>query len=158
MNKTFLYLIGILVLLFQAILSEFLSLNGVRPDFILIFILYISVNIGSFHGVLSGFLLGVLSDFLGIGSAFGISPLTYTLTGYLLGIFCNQNKTTSQLRFHTVWIGIINLHFLCTTFIRYQITVIENPLHYVILWICTSLYTLGFIGILQIIHPIYKNH
>tara|TARA_B100001750_G_C15481626_1_gene585791 strand:+ start:1317 stop:1793 length:477 start_codon:yes stop_codon:yes gene_type:complete len=155
MNQINIYIIGLIILGIQILLSDFLSLNGIRPDFILIFLLYVSVRHGSFIGILLGFTLGLFADLLGVSTSFGLSPLTYTLTGYILGLLCYHNKIHSQLQFHSVWLCIIFLHFFCTTFIRYQYTVIENPIQFILLWILTSLYTLGFTSILQIIKPLY---
>ena len=157
MNQIKIYIIGLIVLGIQILLSDFLSLNGVRPDFILIFLLYISVQQGSFKGILIGFTFGIFADLIGVSTSFGLSPLTYTLTGYILGLLCHYNKIHSQLQFHSVWICIIFFHFFCTTFIRYQSQVIENPIQFILLWILTSLYTLGFTGILQIIKPLYMK-
>ena len=157
MNQIKIYVIGLIIFGGQILLSDFLSLNGIRPDFNLIFILYISVQFGSFQGVLLGFSLGILADLLGVSSSFGLSPLTYSITGYILGLFFYHNKIHSQFQFNGVWLSIIFFHFLCTTFIRYQSIVIDNPIHFILLWILTSLYTLGFVGILQIINPLYKK-
>ena len=151
------YIIGLTILVIQILLSDFISLNGIRPDFILIFLLYISVQHGSFKGILLGFTLGIFADLLGVSTSFGLSPLTYTLTGYILGILFYHNKIHSQNHFHLIWICIILFHFLCTTFIRYQSIVFENPVHFILLWILTSTYTLGFTGILQVINPLYKK-
>ena len=151
------YIIGLTILVIQILLSDFISLNGIRPDFILIYLLYISIQHGSFKGILLGFILGIISDLLGVSTSFGLSPLTYTLTGYILGVLMYHNKIHSQLHFHGVWLCIIFFHFFCTTFIRYQSTVIENPVQFILLWILTSLYTLGFTGILQIITPLYRK-
>ena len=157
MNRIKIYVFGLIILAVQILLSDFLSINGIRPDFILIFIMYNSVRFGSFHGVSLGFILGIIADLLGIGTSFGLSPLTYTLTGYILGILFYHNKIYSQNHFHLIWICIILFHFLCTTFIRYQSIVFENPVHFILLWILTSTYTLGFTGILQVINPLYKK-
>ena len=157
MNRIKIYVFGLIILAVQILLSDFLSINGIRPDFILIFIMYNSVRFGSFQGVSLGFILGIIADLLGIGTSFGLSPLTYTLTGYILGILFYHNKIHSQSHFHLIWICIILFHFLCTTFIRYQSTVFENPVHFILLWILTSTYTLGFTGILQVINPLYKK-
>ena len=157
MNRIKIYVFGLIILAVQILLSDFLSINGIRPDFILIFIMYNSVRFGSFQGVSLGFILGIIADLLGIGTSFGLSPLTYTLTGYILGILFYHNKIHSQSHFHLIWICIILFHFLCTTFIRYQSIVFENPVHFILLWILTSTYTLGFTGILQVINPLYKK-
>ena len=135
MNRIKIYVFGLIILAVQILLSDFLSITGIRPDFILIFIMYNSVRFGCFHGVSLGFILGIIADLLGIGTSFGLSPLTYTLTGYILGILFYHNKIHSQHHFHLIWICIILFHFLCTTFIRYQSIVFENPVHFILLWI-----------------------
>ena len=114
MNQIKIYITGLIVLGIQILFSDFLSLNGIRPDFILIFLLYICVQHGSFKGILLGFNLGIFADLLGVSTSFGLSPLTYTLTGYILGLLCFHNKIHSKLQFHSVWLCIIFLHF-CKT-------------------------------------------
>ena len=151
------YFNGVLVIISQSILSEFLSINGIRPDFMLIYLIYISVQFGSTFGVILGFSLGIIADLLGVGTSFGLSSLTYTITGYLTGIFCNNNKTQSPFQFHSTWLTIVFIHFLLITFIRYQSIFIDNPIHYVFLWFLITMYTLGFIGILQFIKPLYQR-
>ena len=151
------YFYGFLIIIFQSILSEFLSINGIRPDFILIYLIYVSVQFGSTSGVIIGFILGIISDLLGVGTSFGLSPLTYTFTGYLTGIFCINNRTKSPFQFHTTWLTIVIIHFLLSTFIRYQSIFIDNSIHYITIWILTTMYTLGFIGILQIVKPLHRR-
>ena len=54
-------LVGVFSL--QFILADFLSIDGIRPDFVLIYILYIGLHHGSFPSVIVGFFLGLLVDF-----------------------------------------------------------------------------------------------
>ena len=70
MNRIKIYVFGLIILAVQILLSDFLSMNGIRPDFILIFIMYNSVRFGSFQGVSLGFILGIIADLLGIGTSF----------------------------------------------------------------------------------------
>jgi len=158
MNQNKPIAVGFIVLLLQIILSDFLSLDGVRPDFILIFLIYVSIRLGTFEGVLYGFSLGIIADLLGVSSYFGLSPLTYTITAYILGMLYQHRHFSSQFQFHATWLSVIFFHFLCNTFIRYQETVFEYPFHYISLWLLTTFYTLGFVGILQILNPLYQNN
>jgi len=158
MKQNKLIAVGCIVLLLQTILSDFLSLDGVRPDFILIFIIYVSIRLGPFEGILYGFSLGLIADLLGVSSFFGLSPLTYSITAYILGTIYQYRHFSSQIQFHATWLSIIFFHFLCNTFIRYQETVFEYPFHYISLWLLTTFYTLGFVLILQILNPLYQNN
>ena len=144
MNQIKIYIIGLIVLGIQILLSDFLSLNGIRPDFILIFLLYISVQQGSFKGILIGFTFGIFADLIGVSTSFGLSPLTYTLTGYLLGLLCHHNKIHSQLQFHSIWICIIFFHFFCTT-----LKIMKNELKKEDLLLCNKFP--GKIGISDVI-------
>lgn len=85
-----------LVLLFfvifeTAILSNMLFLPAV-PDFLLLATLYVSVHNGRLFGVSTGFLSGLMLDFLSV-SPFGLHCLLRTIIGYLSGIF---NKTLNM--------------------------------------------------------------
>ena len=65
------------VFMAQFLLVDFLSLNMIRPDFLVVYIFYISLVYGKTTGVLTGFLLGLLSDLSGVGSFF--HPYPYRL-------------------------------------------------------------------------------
>ena len=65
---------GVFVWLMQLILSDFLAIETVRPDFPVILILYWSVKYGRAVGTVSGFLLGLLVDLSGTATFFGLSP------------------------------------------------------------------------------------
>ena len=53
----------ITVFLIQILLSNILSIGDIRPDFIMIFIIYFAVNYGSFSGVLIGFSIGLITSY-----------------------------------------------------------------------------------------------
>ena len=72
------------VFMVQFLLVDFLSLNMIRPDFLVVYIFYISLVYGKTTGVLTGFLLGLLSDLSGVGSFFGLSPLSLSVTALSL--------------------------------------------------------------------------
>lgn len=74
-----------------AILSNAIFLPAV-PDFLLIVTLYVSVHNGRLFGVSSGFVSGMLLDFLSV-SPFGLNCLLRTIIGYIAGLF---NKTLNM--------------------------------------------------------------
>ena len=150
-------LIILLTFSFQVWSSEFFSLGTVDPDFCIIVLLYISIKNGSLIGVLFGFFIGLFIDF---GSAsnhfFGLTPLIYSSTGYFSGFLRGHNETLSKVYFTALWVIIIIGQFLIFTLIVYQDYLIQDPISFILKWLATSFYTLIFLGILQIMMPLYK--
>ena len=152
------YFILILVtFIFQAWTSEFFSLGTIDPDFCVIVLLYISIKNGGLIGILFGFFIGLFID---LGSAsnqfFGLTPLVYTSTGYFSGFLFGKAQKLSKVYFSILWIIIILCQFLIFTIIVYQDYLIQDPIGFLFKWFFTSLYTLIFLGILQIMIPLYK--
>ena len=78
---------GIAIWLIQLLIADFLALKTIRPDFMVILVLYWAIKHGRLAGTISGFLIGMLIDLSGTASFFGLSPLIYSVTGYLGGYF-----------------------------------------------------------------------
>ncbi len=143
--------------IFQSWTSEFFSLGTIDPDFCIILILYIAVKDGRMNGVIVGFIIGLLIDLSSSSNHFfGLTPLIYTSTGYLSGYLKGQNKKLNKTYFSLIWIFIITSQFLVFSLIVYQDYLVQNPLNFFMKWFFTSLYTLTFLGILQVMIPIYK--
>ncbi|WP_191014846.1 rod shape-determining protein MreD [Treponema zioleckii] len=86
-------LVSVLILvcfaLFQsAVLSNIIFLPAV-PDFLLLCVVYFSVNNGRLFGISTGFASGLIMDFLS-ASPVGLHCLMRTVLGYVSGLF---NKT-----------------------------------------------------------------
>ena len=145
------------VFFLQFYLAEFLSINMIRPDFMTIFILYTAIKFGRFYGVIAGFILGLFTDLAGVGSYFGLSSLTFSLTGYLTGYLKDQYNRLIPLYFHLTWIGIIFLQFLIYSFVRYQYLYETDFISFLEKWLLTMGYTMGFILVLQLIIP-FKDY
>ena len=104
----------------QLLLIDSLSISSVRPDFCAILILYWSLIYGRTFGICSGFLFGLIVDLSISGIFFGLSPLIYTITGYLGG---GLNINSARLNpFYTslTWILIFFFHFFVYCLIQYQ--------------------------------------
>ncbi|MFQ6673715.1 MAG: rod shape-determining protein MreD [Fidelibacterota bacterium] len=146
--------IGILVLLLQLFLSEYLTVQRIRPDFLLIFVIYIAVREGSLTGVIYGFVLGLMEDFLSAGSLLGLAPLTKSLTGFLMGRLQGKFAKMNPLVFHSLWIALVLFHFVFYVYIRLQdLYETSQPLFWKT-WTFTVLYTLVFMAIFQVIVPL----
>ena len=69
----------------QLSLSNLLSIYGIKPDFILIFVVYISLRYGRLWGCISGFFMGLIQDsFLAI--FIGLNALCKAFVGFLISI------------------------------------------------------------------------
>lgn len=150
-------LIIFLSFIFQAWSSEFFSLGTIDPDFCVIILLYISIKDGGLVGTLFGFFVGIMIDFSsGTNKFFGLTPLIYSTTGYFSSFLKGENMRLNKIYFTSIWVSILLVQFLIFTLIVYQQLLIQNPFLFLIKWLATSLYTLIFVGILQIIVPLYK--
>ena len=141
------------VFFLQFFLSEFMSINMIRPDFMTIFVLYTAIKFGRFYGVIAGFTLGLLTDLAGVSSYFGLSSLIYSFSGYLAGYLKNQYNRLIPIYFHLSWVSIILFQFLVYCFVRYQYLYETNLIQFTIKWVLTMGYTMGFILVLQLIFP-----
>lgn len=73
------------VLIETALLSNICFLPAI-PDFLLLCVLYFSIRNGKVAGEITGFVSGLLLDFLS-GSPFGLNCLVRTLVGFAGGFF-----------------------------------------------------------------------
>ena len=150
-------LIIFLSFIFQAWSSEFFSLGTIDPDFCVIILLYISIKDGGLVGTLFGFFVGLMIDFSsGTNQFFGLTPLIYSTTGYFCSFLKGENMRLNKIYFTSIWVIILLIQFLIFTMIVYQQLLIQDPFLFFIKWLATSLYTLVFVGILQVIFPLYK--
>lgn len=144
----------IIVFIIQFLLSDILTIQYYRPDFMVIYILYFGLYFGPFYGVLGGFFIGLLVDITPMVSYFGISPLTYSLTGFFSGYLQNRYNRVSPFVYHSSWIVLIAFHFLIFSYIKYQLLFEIDKVLFIFRWISSFLYTLFFLLILQYFFPI----
>ena len=80
--------IGLLLLAFiiQSTVVENLSIQDIKPDFIIIILIYVSLSSGSLVGVILGFSVGLVQDFYGPPDNLGLNALCKTLVGFGVGI------------------------------------------------------------------------
>lgn len=80
--------IGLLLLAFiiQSTVVEHIAIWGIKPDFILIILIYVSLRSGSLIGVILGFSIGLLQDFYGPPANLGLNALCKSLLGFGVGI------------------------------------------------------------------------
>ena len=109
------------VVLAQLYLAELLQVGGHRPDFILIFLVYMAVRYGRIWGILLGFGVGLMQDLAGALSVLGANALAKSVVGYTLGTL-NGNLA--------VWTsGVVNLYVygsLLAHAILYQVVMVQG--------------------------------
>lgn len=150
-------LFALVLIVLQVFVADLLAIRLIRPDFILIFVLYMAIWEGRFVGVLVGFLLGILVDLTGVASFFGLSALGYTILGYLAGNLKDRYSKWPPVAFYLTWVALIVLHFL----IRYLVTslrlLLENPS---VFWghvLLAAAYCLPFILLCNLFLPLGKR-
>lgn len=150
-------LIFIIVLLIQIFLSNLLSVGNVRPDFLIIFVLYFAVIYGSFKGVLAGFSIGIITSIFDSGLTFGLLPLIYSIVGYAGGFLKTQHSKLVPAFFNLSCFLLIFGSFFIYTYFNYEYLFYNNFKIFLLTWIKTSAYTLSILAILQFIIPLRKT-
>ena len=156
MNWSSLFISGFLVWIIQLTIADLLTIDTIRPDFIGILIVYWAVKYGRFLGTISGLIFGIIFDLSGTALFFGLSPLIYTITGYLSGNLNGMYTKINPLIFNFSWVSILLLHFLIFCTIHYQEILIVDIDLFFGKWIGTSIYTISFMVILQFIVPLSR--
>ena len=154
MNWSSLFISGFLVWIIQLTIADLFTIDTIRPDFIGILIVYWAVKYGRFLGTLSGLIFGIIFDLSGSALFFGLSPLIYTITGYLCGNLNGMYTKMNPLIYNFSWISILLIHFLIFCTIHYQEILIVDIDLFFGKWIGTSIYTISFMVILQFIVPL----
>ncbi len=84
MRFVFYVLTLLLGFVFELLISRYLSLFGVAPDFLLLMVIAIGFALGPVPGEIFGFTWGLLADAVGV-SMFGVHCFILTLLGYAAG-------------------------------------------------------------------------
>ena len=154
MKKNKFALITLIVLFFQILFVESLTINAIRPDFLVLFIIYITISNGRLIGLIMGFTIGLISDLSGVGSYFGLSPLSLSITAYLSGFLYLKYERLLPYVFHSIWIIILILHFYIITYFRFQSVFLSSKTEFFVIWIMTFGYTFIFFIIMQYFFPL----
>lgn len=97
MNRHFGYVLkAIILIIVQANFADMVSIGGIAPDLLLIFIVYIAVREGQLYALPWGFFVGLALD-LSTGTVIGLSALSKTVAAFTAGYFYSENKITMML-------------------------------------------------------------
>ena len=81
-----LFLLGLGGILLQSTVFNHLTIAGVKPDLLLILVIFNSIFKGPFKGTVFAFFLGWMEDFF-IGGFWGMNALAKAFTAFLWGWF-----------------------------------------------------------------------
>ena len=96
MSYPFVFLLAYLGLLLQSTIFSQITIAGVKPDFVLILILFMAILEGPKRGVLFGYTLGFLEDIM-TGRLIGVNALSKGITGFILGWFTKRTYRENLL-------------------------------------------------------------
>ncbi len=150
-------LILIITFIIQLLFINLFSIKGVRPDFLMLFILYFAVNNGSFRGTIVGFTIGILADLFNNGVSIGILPLIYTIIGYTGGFLKSQHYKMIPFYFNFTCFMIIVGSFLIYSYFHFDYLFYNDFKIFLFTWLKTSLYTIFILAMLQFIIPLRKT-
>lgn len=149
-------LILFIVFFIQIFLSNLFSIRDVRPDFLIIYVLYMAVNFGSFKGVLIGFSVGIVASLFDSGITIGILPLIYSIVGYFGGFLKSQHYKMVPFYFNFSCFLIIIGSFFIYSYFNYNYLFYNDFKIFLLTWFKTTLYTISLLAIVQFIVPLRK--
>ncbi|CUS98194.1 rod shape-determining protein MreD [Candidatus Kryptobacter tengchongensis] len=118
------FIVGIVILIVQMVIAPLIAIEGVTPDLMTIFIVYVALKNGQIPGTVAGFISGLLIDFL-IDFVPGLSTLSKTVAGFVAGYFYGDAKVeinTETLRFSAITVFISALD----NFVYFLVDILGN--------------------------------
>ncbi len=105
-------LVSVILIILQTTVARYLSLEGITPDLLTIWVAYIAVQEGQLAGTIAGFVIGLMFDLV-VGNFIGLSAMSKTIAGFTGGFFCTENRnplTLSSYRFLIVVLVVSLVH------------------------------------------------
>jgi rod shape-determining protein MreD len=120
--KKFLLLIGfsLLAILLQIVVAPWLTIQSIKPDFILILVLFVAIMQGRIYGQLFGFGIGLVVDSIGIGSFLGLSALSKTIAGFIAGYLKKKRNRLNKFAYYSIACFIVLVHFIIFYLINFK--------------------------------------
>jgi rod shape-determining protein MreD len=83
--------ITFVLVILQTTIIPYTSIENVIPDILLVWVVYVAIQLGQIPGMVTGFIVGLIVDLVS-GQFLGLSALSKTVAGFLAGYFYNENK------------------------------------------------------------------
>lgn len=143
-------LLFILIVILQTTLCKFISVRGIEPDLIVLFILFVAIQYGALAGVWAGFFAGMIWDVYSPQTPLGSGIIANSIIGYLAGLMDERTlKLDEKYRLILIFVATL-LHGLIFTSVAFSLrTAFHDALVSSIL--PSALYTTLIGGVLLII-------
>jgi rod shape-determining protein MreD len=89
-------LIAIALIVIQSTFVQFIAIENVTPDILVIWIVFLALRYGQIHATVAGFVLGLIMDITS-GSFLGLASLSKTVCGFVAGYFYDETRTAEIL-------------------------------------------------------------
>jgi rod shape-determining protein MreD len=89
-------LISVILVVVQTKLMRLLTVEGITPDILTIWVVFLALREGQLPASIWGFVIGLAFD-LATGNFLGLSALSKTICGFFSGYFYNENKMLQTL-------------------------------------------------------------
>ncbi|MXY97995.1 MAG: rod shape-determining protein MreD [Gemmatimonadetes bacterium] len=133
-----------------------IAIRGIRPDFVLMMLIYGAMGSGAFAGTILGFSVGLLEDFNGSPEQLGLNALCNTLVAYGVGIAGNTlyRDSLSTLLLTLLAASFVHSAIYWLVFTRFQ--PVESVYMLGTVSLPTMLYTIS-VALLLIIGLTYRQ-
>ncbi len=136
---------AVLIILATVLQAGFVTTLDIRPDLLLVTLVFIAVYCGTTEAIIASFAIGFASDLIGSPSTMGSQMITFGISGTLLA-YLNRVVAIRKMPFQAVAIFVLSFLAIGTA----QVLVfalksepISPKLHKVLLW--TAIYS-GIVG------------
>ncbi len=151
--KTYIQNIAIIIalIIIQVKFSDLYSVNDIKPDLLLVFLLRQSIKYSSpTRSLVRGFLSGMVIDLL-VGDVIGVSSLIYSVTGFFTSYY-KRNKGYLAL---SNKITLFSIMFTVSSLIFYTLTLSHLPVlkNIFLVALPSAIYGIAIIWIIQIFKP-----
>lgn len=82
-----------IALIIESNLSWFYAIGTHTPDLIIILLIYVSIKEGKIKGTFTGFTMGLIEDLVVSVGYLGLSSLTKSITGFIMGYFTKSRRS-----------------------------------------------------------------
>lgn len=96
------------ILVLQSIWIKFFSIFSVCPDFVLMYLIIVSITHNNPLATIFGFIFGLIYDIF-LGNFFCVTAISYTIISFILG---NLSKIVDHTHIHTEFVLIIFNFFI----------------------------------------------
>ncbi|HPD25566.1 MAG TPA: rod shape-determining protein MreD [Candidatus Marinimicrobia bacterium] len=144
---------SLVTIIIQILLGPWMTIRAIRPDFLLILVLFVGRSEGKVTGQIYGFLIGLIADALGLGSFLGLSALAKTIAGFGSGLLKKRRSHLNPILFYAIEVLIIIIHFSIIYLINFKGAELSTQTIFLRYILPSTLYTGVFYFLIQYFAP-----